>query len=117
MIKAVLHRRGHGNGANTTLALAVAVNPQPQIVIHGLDQSVIESYPKVILGESKRLPKADDMNCPICLGEYMAKEILRTIPNCGHCFHVDCIDEWLHLNASCPVCRNSPLKTPENNVL
>ncbi|XP_021839710.1 putative RING-H2 finger protein ATL21A [Spinacia oleracea] len=98
--------------------LASTVTPQPRRVIHGLDQSIIESYPKVVLGESRRLPKpaTGEKNCPICLGEYLAKDILRTIPNCGHCFHVDCVDEWLLLNASCPVCRNSPPNTPENNA-
>ncbi|CAN4085751.1 unnamed protein product [Withania somnifera] len=84
-----------------------AVAPQP-IVLMGLDGPTIESYPKTIVGESRRLPKPDDNICPICLAEYQPKETLRTIPECQHCFHADCIDEWLRLNASCPVCRNSP---------
>ncbi|XP_021764318.1 putative RING-H2 finger protein ATL21A [Chenopodium quinoa] len=112
IFKAVNQRRGI---VGATLALAESDGPQPQTVVQGLNRDIIESYPKVVLGESRRLPKADDMYCPICLGEYMPKESLRTIPDCGHCFHVDCIDEWLQLNASCPVCRNSPSKTTQNN--
>ncbi|MCD9638154.1 hypothetical protein HAX54_021928 [Datura stramonium] len=84
-----------------------AIAPQP-IAFTGLDGPTIESYPKTVLGESRRLPKPDDNICPICLAEYQPKETLRTIPECLHCFHADCIDEWLRLNASCPVCRNSP---------
>lgn len=38
--------------------------------------------------------------------------MLRMLPDCGHCFHLLCVDVWLQLNASCPVCRNSPLPTP-----
>ncbi|KAI6697812.1 hypothetical protein NL676_017931 [Syzygium grande] len=86
---------------------ATAVAPH-SAHIPGLDVVVIESYPKIVLGESKRLPKPDDSTCPICLSDYQPKETLKTIPQCNHCFHVDCIDEWLRLNATCPVCRNSP---------
>ncbi|KAI9174376.1 hypothetical protein LWI28_016415 [Acer negundo] len=72
------------------------------------DTPTIESYPKTLVGESRRLPKPSDNTCLICLCEYQPKEILRTIPECNHYFHVSCIDEWLRLNATCLVCRNSP---------
>ncbi|KAI4384839.1 hypothetical protein MLD38_002940 [Melastoma candidum] len=85
--------------------------PNPRLVM-GLNGAVIESYPKIVLGESRRLPKPNDSTCPICLLDYQAKETLRTIPECNHCFHAACIDEWLHLNASCPVCRNRPMPAP-----
>ncbi|XP_024992546.1 putative RING-H2 finger protein ATL21A [Cynara cardunculus var. scolymus] len=74
----------------------------------GLDPSTIESYTKVVLGESKRLPGHDDASCAICLSEYNVKETVRCIPECRHCFHAECIDEWLKLKGTCPVCRNSP---------
>ncbi|KAI7742271.1 hypothetical protein M8C21_002459 [Ambrosia artemisiifolia] len=77
-------------------------------IVMGLDQSTIESYTKVILGESKRLPGHGDAACSICLAEYSAKEIVRCIPECRHCFHADCIDEWLKVRGTCPVCRNAP---------
>ncbi|XP_061358248.1 putative RING-H2 finger protein ATL21A [Gastrolobium bilobum] len=80
--------------------------------ISGLDGPTIESYPKIVIGESRCLPKPDDKTCPICLSEYIPKETVKTIPECGHCFHSQCIDEWLPLNASCPICRTSPPKLP-----
>lgn len=80
----------------------------------GLDGPTIASYPKIVIGdEGTRLPKPDDKACPICLSEYMPKETVKTIPECEHCFHAQCIDEWLPLNASCPICRNSPRKLPQ----
>lgn len=80
----------------------------------GLDRPTIESYPKIVIGEGRRLlPKADDKTCPICLSEYEPKETVKAIPKCGHCFHAQCIDEWLPLNASCPICRTSPPKLPQ----
>ncbi|KAJ9539271.1 hypothetical protein OSB04_032004 [Centaurea solstitialis] len=74
----------------------------------GLDQSTIESYTKAVLGESKRLPGHHDASCAICLSEYNVNETVRCIPECRHCFHSECIDEWLKLKGTCPVCRNSP---------
>ncbi|KAK1374000.1 RING-H2 finger protein like [Heracleum sosnowskyi] len=88
---------------------AAAIAPVVVISTPGLDEGTIESYTKVILGESRRLPGPNNITCPICLSDYHAKETLRCIPECQHCFHADCIDEWLRLKGSCPVCRNSPL--------
>ncbi|KAL1826488.1 hypothetical protein ACET3Z_004900 [Daucus carota] len=79
---------------------------QLPVSVMGLDKLTIESYPITVLGESKRLPKPSDSTCAICLSEYKPNDTLRTIPECNHYFHSDCIDEWLQLNATCPVCRN-----------
>lgn len=82
---------------------SIAIIPQPRT---GLDGPTIESYPKTVLGESCRLPN-DDATCAICLSGYKPKESLRTIPECNHYFHSECIDKWLMLNATCPMCRNT----------
>ena len=88
--------------------LSTSVVPQHIAFVMGLDGPTIESYPKTLLGESWELPNPNDNTCPICLSEYKPKETLRTIPECNHYFHVNCIDEWLKINTTCPVCRNSP---------
>uniref|UniRef100_A0A2N9J352 RING-type E3 ubiquitin transferase n=1 Tax=Fagus sylvatica TaxID=28930 RepID=A0A2N9J352_FAGSY len=88
--------------------LSTSIAPQLPVFLTGLDGPTIASYPKTLLGESRRLPKPNDNTCPICLSEYQPKETLRTIPECNHYFHADCIDAWLKLNATCPLCRNSP---------
>ncbi|KAL8494920.1 hypothetical protein ACS0TY_019186 [Phlomoides rotata] len=85
-------------------------SPPPNVVV-GLDESTIESYTKVVLGESKRLPGPNGATCPICLGDYHPKDTVRSIPECEHCFHSDCVDEWLRLNGTCPVCRNTPSRS------
>ncbi|XP_058224239.1 putative RING-H2 finger protein ATL21A [Rhododendron vialii] len=95
-------------------------NPQPMVIITGLDGPTIESYPKTVIGESRRLPRPNDGTCPICLAEYQPKETLRTIPECNHYFHAKCVDEWLRMNATCPLCRNTPsessVMTPSSSV-
>ncbi|XP_057809993.1 putative RING-H2 finger protein ATL21A [Salvia miltiorrhiza] len=74
----------------------------------GLDVSTIESYPKTVLGQSRRLPNPNDNTCSICLSDYQPQETVKSIPECNHYFHANCIDEWLKLNGTCPLCRNSP---------
>ncbi|KAL5722501.1 hypothetical protein ACHQM5_006016 [Ranunculus cassubicifolius] len=85
---------------------------QPVVSMAGLDESVIQSYPRTVLGESRRLEKPEDNTCSICLSEYQAKETLKTIPDCKHCFHAACIDEWLRKNVTCPICRHAPMPSP-----
>ncbi|CAI9101133.1 OLC1v1038391C1 [Oldenlandia corymbosa var. corymbosa] len=98
---------------NSIIEAAIAP-PPPQFTTTtptspaGLDDSTIETYKKVVLGESLRLSGPNDNTCPICLTDYKARETIRCIPDCQHCFHADCIDEWLRMNGSCPVCRCSP---------
>ncbi|XP_021760307.1 putative RING-H2 finger protein ATL21A [Chenopodium quinoa] len=91
-----------------------AVTAQPLDTTMGLDQATIESYAKVVLGESRRVPGVSDGSCPICLSDFSVKETLRCIPDCQHCFHADCIDEWLMMNGTCPLCRTSPEKRSTN---
>ncbi|KAL2478688.1 RING-H2 finger protein ATL22 [Forsythia ovata] len=74
----------------------------------GIDESTIESYKKITLVESRRIPGPNGITCAICLGDYGPKETVKIMPECEHCFHVECIDKWLRMNSNCPICRNSP---------
>ncbi|XLR62609.1 hypothetical protein S83_013281 [Arachis hypogaea] len=77
----------------------------------GLEQNVINSYPRFQFSrDSSNI--GQNTTCSICLCEYKDSEMLRMMPECRHYFHVCCLDSWLRLNGSCPVCRNSPLPTP-----
>lgn len=87
-------------------------NEESNNSVVGLDQMVINSYPKFQYSKG-----GNDPVCPICLCEYRDTEMLRMLPDCKHYFHLNCIDAWLKLNASCPVCRNSPLPTPLSTPL
>ncbi|PKA48128.1 RING-H2 finger protein ATL80 [Apostasia shenzhenica] len=43
--------------------------------------------------------------CPICLTEFAHGDQIRILPQCGHGFHVICVDTWLRSHSSCPSCR------------
>ncbi|MBA0552187.1 hypothetical protein Golob_023020, partial [Gossypium lobatum] len=111
-------RRGLHHRPNAEISSFIAeppVAPNP-ITVNGLDGSSIEAYPITLLDENFKLPRPNDNTCSICLSEYEAKETIRTIPDCTHYFHANCIDEWLKLNAACPVCRNTPDHDPASLI-
>lgn len=43
--------------------------------------------------------------CAVCLETFKAGDKCRLLPNCGHSFHVHCIDSWLLKTPVCPICR------------
>ncbi|KAL4312028.1 hypothetical protein GQ457_01G055200 [Hibiscus cannabinus] len=97
----------------------IAEDEDDEDVVVGLDQAVINSYPKFqFCKEAVGAGSTNaDTSCAICLCEYRDLEMLRMMPECRHCFHVSCLDAWLKLNGSCPICRNSPLPTPLSTPL
>ncbi|KAK4353994.1 hypothetical protein RND71_026188 [Anisodus tanguticus] len=51
----------------------------------------------------------EDAECCICLCSYEDGIELRELP-CRHHFHAACIDKWLYINATCPLCKFNILK-------
>ncbi|KAL4290334.1 hypothetical protein GQ457_14G005920 [Hibiscus cannabinus] len=54
--------------------------------------------------EKERVISGEDATCCICLVDYADEDELRELP-CKHVFHVECIDKWLKINATCPLCK------------
>ncbi|KAF9116684.1 hypothetical protein BGX27_000066 [Mortierella sp. AM989] len=52
--------------------------------------------------------------CAICLGEYTPDEIIRFLP-CRHHFHLECVDQWLFTDKSCPLCKHDIDKPVAND--
>jgi len=53
--------------------------------------------------EGQELP-SDQTSCAVCMAEFEASEELRYL-HCTHHFHKECIDRWLGVAPSCPVCK------------
>ncbi|KAK9056200.1 hypothetical protein SSX86_027290 [Deinandra increscens subsp. villosa] len=51
----------------------------------------------------------EDAECCVCLCTYNDGTELRELPCCHH-FHAACIDKWLFINATCPLCKFNILK-------
>ncbi|CAL9090079.1 unnamed protein product, partial [Musa textilis] len=80
----------------------------------GIDEDTLKSYPKVRYSHAKlgRDVAGAASCCSICLSDYKDADVLRELPECGHLFHVKCVDPWLRLRPTCPLCRTSPLPSP-----
>ncbi|BAT11911.1 probable E3 ubiquitin-protein ligase ATL45 [Oryza sativa Japonica Group] len=52
---------------------------------------------------AKKGPLVED--CPVCLEAFAGDDGVKVVPACGHVFHAACIDQWLAVRNSCPVCR------------
>ncbi|KAI4347756.1 hypothetical protein L6164_008539 [Bauhinia variegata] len=73
-----------------------------------VDESNLCSYPKLLNSKAKFYDSSSsDSCCSICLVDYKESDSLRVLPDCGHFFHVKCVDPWLTMNLTCPICRKS----------
>ncbi|KAK3232186.1 hypothetical protein Dsin_004067, partial [Dipteronia sinensis] len=74
----------------------------------GLKSTVSREFGNNLL---TNLTRECDSTCSICLREFEDDEDIRVLPECEHHYHVDCIDEWLCSQSSCPICRaNTPIQ-------
>ena len=66
----------------------------------GLDGAAIARLPCFVA-----VRRTDTPECPVCLGAVEEGETVRALPLCRHAFHARCVDAWLRLRPTCPVCR------------
>lgn len=72
----------------------------------GLKKKIVQSLPKfTYTKDGGGIAKFDSVDCAICLVEFGEGDEIRVLPQCGHGFHVNCIDPWLGSHSSCPSCR------------
>ncbi|KAH9260086.1 hypothetical protein BASA81_001858 [Batrachochytrium salamandrivorans] len=72
--------RAGGEGSNPQAASAESINALPV----------------------KRLELEAEM-CTICLDVFCKGDKVKQMP-CLHQFHPDCLDQWLHIKGTCPLC-------------
>ncbi|ESW11758.1 hypothetical protein PHAVU_008G057100 [Phaseolus vulgaris] len=112
-------RRDQGaNNDNISDSIASMIhNDQNNNNLTGLPFDVVKSYHTFPYSKTNSVATMcdHDSTCAICIEDYEESEMLRMMPQCRHYFHRDCVDAWLKVNATCPVCRNSLKETRSNN--
>lgn len=81
----------------------------------GAPREVIEQLPEYKFENGKLNGKGipqSEATCSICLEEFEEGSMVRELP-CGHLFHSGCVDKWLSLNPTCPLCREGILEDEE----
>ncbi|XP_078442259.1 NEP1-interacting protein 1-like [Wolffia australiana] len=82
----------------------------------GMSRASVEDIPKMAVTKKNCVDSAGDkISCSVCLHDLLPGEVVRSLPACGHLFHVPCIDGWLLRHGSCPLCRrdcHSPRDSP-----
>jgi hypothetical protein len=73
----------------------------------GLDEQTINRINTYELStrQVNRLKDNDDGDCAVCMAEFSTGSLVKKLPPCGHVFHCDCIDSWLRVRKTCPICR------------
>lgn len=76
----------------------------------GATEQQIESIGTSVVGAGGMAPDSD-CKCPICLEDFVPGNVLRCM-DCSHTFHKHCLDRWLGMKATCPICQRS---VPDNS--
>ncbi|XP_021268348.1 RING finger protein 215 isoform X2 [Numida meleagris] len=59
-------------------------------------------------GKALRSRACEIDSCAVCLDQFCKSQWLRVLP-CSHEFHRDCVDPWLLLQQTCPLCKHNIL--------
>lgn len=72
----------------------------------GMSKDSLDKLGKMeITEENERDASGERIGCSVCLQDCKIGDTARSLPSCGHVFHLPCIDSWLVRQASCPLCR------------
>ncbi|KAF9672994.1 hypothetical protein SADUNF_Sadunf11G0102200 [Salix dunnii] len=76
--------------------------------VSGLSEDCIRKLPEFTYQSDNKIVVqcCPEFCCSICLQDLKDWDSVRKLPYCEHYFHLECIDEWLARNGSCPICRN-----------
>ncbi|KAM0067869.1 putative transcription factor C2H2 family [Helianthus debilis subsp. tardiflorus] len=83
-------------------------NPNLTAANKGIKKKILQTLPKFVYNKDNNrceIAGKSFTDCAICLTEYADGDEIRVLPQCGHGFHVGCIDLWLNSHSSCPSCR------------
>ena len=78
-------------------------------VFHSISRvSADDCYTPITVEELLQLQDYCETDCcPICIEEFKSQpDDLVCLRACKHVFHKVCIDQWIHCNSVCPLCKH-----------
>lgn len=112
--RCVLKRQARRRAALQPISIVTSAALQVEPPKTGLDATVVASLPVFIFKKNDH-HENNSIECTVCLSVFEDGEKARTLPNCKHIFHVECIDKWFGSHSTCPICRTEaePRLLPE----
>lgn len=80
-----------------------ATSPRASMRLSDPEQLPVSVYDS----SSDELAAGGKAECAVCIVEFRDGDLARLLPRCGHRFHAACVDAWLRLHSTCPLCRAS----------
>ena len=84
-------------------SLVMNIDLSGNVLRNFLDPVPVIASAQQIAGATEHGVQVQNEICSICRESMTTATRLRS---CGHCFHAECIGEWLGMNTRCPVCRH-----------
>ncbi|KAL4574230.1 hypothetical protein LXL04_021056 [Taraxacum kok-saghyz] len=91
--------RGSSTGFDSLMNDLMRKDGQPPA-----SQTSIDTMPSVEIKGTDELECLEG-ECVICLEEWGVGDVVKEMP-CKHKFHGGCVEKWLKIHGSCPVCRH-----------
>ncbi|PKA47697.1 RING-H2 finger protein ATL29 [Apostasia shenzhenica] len=95
-------------------AASVSSTGRVQADAPGLNPTILASFPTLPYSAVKGLQEGKcGCECPVCLAEFAAGDLIRLLTVCCHAFHPECVDSWLASHTTCPLCRSNLEAPPD----
>jgi hypothetical protein len=108
---------GGGGGGNETMPdisfTFEPLFPPPMMntATYGLSLRDLQRSTECIVLHHTTEEEREEM-CSICRANLVEGDVARRILHCHHVFHQRCIDDWLAVNTTCPICRTNLVLPP-----
>ncbi|KAH8739434.1 ring finger [Cryptosporidium ryanae] len=108
-IVGVGNRREHINSINIQQLSEISPVVKYSSITKKVEKNINRFYSTSVFGSTSSNGTQKSKycySCVICLNNIKDEDLIRSLP-CSHIYHHNCIDEWVKIKSSCPLCNTS----------